>query len=44
MFVSFCEKDGDGTSFYQVQANMAMLDKDFELAEGHYTEQVSHTT
>ncbi|XP_060947369.1 intraflagellar transport protein 172 homolog [Limanda limanda] len=33
------EMDGDGTLFYQVQANMAMLDKDFELAEGHYTEQ-----
>ncbi|XP_008279843.1 intraflagellar transport protein 172 homolog [Stegastes partitus] len=30
---------GDGTSFYQVQAHMAMLDKNFKLAEMHYAEQ-----
>uniref|UniRef100_A0A3P8T009 Intraflagellar transport 172 n=1 Tax=Amphiprion percula TaxID=161767 RepID=A0A3P8T009_AMPPE len=29
----------DGTSFYQVQAHVAMLDKNFKLAEMHYTEQ-----
>ncbi|KAF7654055.1 hypothetical protein LDENG_00075250, partial [Lucifuga dentata] len=30
---------GDGTTFYQVQARMAMLDKNFKLAEMHYMEQ-----
>ncbi|XP_069580919.1 intraflagellar transport protein 172 homolog [Brachyistius frenatus] len=29
----------DGTSFYQVQAHVAMLDKNFKLAEVHYMEQ-----
>lgn len=30
-------------SFYQVQAHMAMLDKNFKLAEMHYMEQVGVT-
>ncbi|XP_042245769.1 intraflagellar transport protein 172 homolog [Thunnus maccoyii] len=33
------EMGGDGTAFYQVQAHMAMLDKNFKLAEMHYMEQ-----
>ncbi|KAF3703120.1 Intraflagellar transport protein 172 -like protein [Channa argus] len=33
------DKAGDGTMFYQVQANVAILDKDFKLAEMHYMEQ-----
>ncbi|XP_005948489.1 intraflagellar transport protein 172 homolog [Haplochromis burtoni] len=33
------EMGEDGTSFYQVQARVAMLDKNFKLAEMHYTEQ-----
>ncbi|XP_038160069.1 intraflagellar transport protein 172 homolog [Cyprinodon tularosa] len=33
------EMGEDGTSFYKVQANMAMLDKNFKLAEMHYMEQ-----
>ncbi|KAK2889898.1 intraflagellar transport protein 172 homolog isoform X2 [Channa argus] len=33
------EMAGDGTMFYQVQANVAILDKDFKLAEMHYMEQ-----
>ncbi|KAG7214317.1 hypothetical protein INR49_004455 [Caranx melampygus] len=30
---------GDGMAFYQVQARVAMLDKNFKLAEMHYMEQ-----
>ncbi|XP_039981994.1 intraflagellar transport protein 172 homolog [Xiphias gladius] len=33
------EMGGDGTAFYQVQAHVAMLDKNFKLAEMHYMEQ-----
>ncbi|XP_035472779.2 intraflagellar transport protein 172 homolog [Scophthalmus maximus] len=33
------EMGGDGTKFYQVKAQMAMLDKNFKAAEMHYTEQ-----
>ncbi|XP_053736543.1 intraflagellar transport protein 172 homolog [Synchiropus splendidus] len=33
------ETGGDGTAFYQVQAQMAMLDKNFKLAELHFLEQ-----
>ncbi|KAM9354646.1 intraflagellar transport protein 172 homolog isoform 1-T1 [Pholidichthys leucotaenia] len=33
------EMGDDGTSFYQVQARVAMLDKNFKLAEMHYMEQ-----
>ncbi|GLD73924.1 intraflagellar transport protein 172 homolog [Lates japonicus] len=33
------EMGGDGTAFYQVQARVAMLDKNFKLAEMHYMEQ-----
>ncbi|XP_027896583.1 intraflagellar transport protein 172 homolog [Xiphophorus couchianus] len=33
------ETGEDGMSFYQVQAHMAMLDKNFKLAEMHYMEQ-----
>uniref|UniRef100_A0A3B3Z6D5 Intraflagellar transport protein 172 homolog n=1 Tax=Poecilia mexicana TaxID=48701 RepID=A0A3B3Z6D5_9TELE len=33
------ETGEDGTSFYQVQAHIAMLDKNFKLAEMHYMEQ-----
>lgn len=31
---------GDGIAFYQVKANMAILEKDFKRAEMHYMEQV----
>ena len=31
---------GDGSSHYQVQARLALLDKDFKLAEMYYLEQV----
>uniref|UniRef100_A0A3Q0QW63 Intraflagellar transport 172 n=1 Tax=Amphilophus citrinellus TaxID=61819 RepID=A0A3Q0QW63_AMPCI len=33
------EMGEDGASFYQVQARVAMLDKNFKLAEMHYMEQ-----
>uniref|UniRef100_A0A3P8UXR3 Intraflagellar transport protein 172 homolog n=1 Tax=Cynoglossus semilaevis TaxID=244447 RepID=A0A3P8UXR3_CYNSE len=33
------EMGGDGTAYYQVQAHMAMLDKNFKLAEMQYLEQ-----
>uniref|UniRef100_UPI003AACFFE7 intraflagellar transport protein 172 homolog isoform X1 n=1 Tax=Centroberyx gerrardi TaxID=166262 RepID=UPI003AACFFE7 len=33
------ETGGDGTEFYQVQARLAMLDKNFKLAEMYYMEQ-----
>ncbi|XP_018542856.1 intraflagellar transport protein 172 homolog [Lates calcarifer] len=33
------EMGGDGTAFYQVQARVAMLDKNFKLAEMYYMEQ-----
>ncbi|XP_026175024.1 intraflagellar transport protein 172 homolog [Mastacembelus armatus] len=33
------EMGGDGTTFYQVQARVAKLDKNFKLAEMHYMEQ-----
>ncbi|XP_026197771.1 intraflagellar transport protein 172 homolog [Anabas testudineus] len=33
------EMGGDGAVFYQVQAQVAMLDKNFKLAEMHYVEQ-----
>ncbi|KAK9531238.1 hypothetical protein VZT92_010676 [Zoarces viviparus] len=35
------EMGGDGTAFFQVQAHVAMLDKNFKLAEMHYLEQNS---
>ncbi|XP_075940815.1 intraflagellar transport protein 172 homolog [Anarhichas minor] len=35
------EMGGDGTAFFQVQAHVAMLDKNFKLAEMHYMEQNS---
>ncbi|KAA8582872.1 hypothetical protein FQN60_015418, partial [Etheostoma spectabile] len=35
------EMGGDGTEFFQVQAHMAMLDKNFKLAEMHHLEQNS---
>ncbi|KAL6096181.1 ift172 [Pungitius sinensis] len=35
------ELGGDGTTFFQVQAHVAMLDKNFKLAEMHYMEQNS---
>ncbi len=41
--VSLCvsfDQGGDGTAFFQVQAHVAMLDKNFKLAEMHYMEQV----
>lgn len=31
---------GDGTEFYQVKARLAMLDKNYKLAEMYYMEQV----
>ena len=31
---------GDGTEFYQVKARLAMLDKNYKLAELYYMEQV----
>ena len=34
------DQGGDGTEFFQVQAHVAMLDKNFKLAEMHYMEQV----
>lgn len=40
-FVALCVQGGDGMSFYQVQARVAMLDKNFKLAEMHYLEQVN---
>ncbi|XP_076011253.1 intraflagellar transport protein 172 homolog [Genypterus blacodes] len=33
------ETGGDGTVFFQVQARLALLDKNFKLAEMHYVEQ-----
>uniref|UniRef100_A0A3B4XDD0 Intraflagellar transport 172 n=1 Tax=Seriola lalandi dorsalis TaxID=1841481 RepID=A0A3B4XDD0_SERLL len=33
------EMGGDGTAFYQVQAHVAMLDKNFKMAEMHFMEQ-----
>ncbi|KAM6915750.1 intraflagellar transport protein 172 homolog [Xenentodon cancila] len=33
------EMEEDGTAYYQVQAHVAMLDKNFKLAEMHYMEQ-----
>lgn len=33
------ETGGDGTAHFQVQAHVAMLDKNFKLAEMHYVEQ-----
>lgn len=38
--VVFVDQGGDGTMFFQVQARMALLDKNFKLAEMHYMEQV----
>lgn len=43
--VSLCvcfafDQGGNGTAFFQVQAHVAMLDKNFKLAEMHYMEQV----
>ncbi|XP_033977130.1 intraflagellar transport protein 172 homolog [Trematomus bernacchii] len=35
------EMGGDGTEFFQVRAHVAMLDKNFKLAEMHYMEQNS---
>ncbi|KAM6905680.1 intraflagellar transport protein 172 homolog [Lycodopsis pacificus] len=35
------EMGGDGTASFQVQASLAMLDKNFKLAEMHYMEQNS---
>lgn len=35
------DQGGDGTEFFQVQAHVAMLGKNFKLAEMHYVEQVS---
>ena len=36
----FFDQGGDGTECFQVQARMAMLDKNFKLAEMYYMEQV----
>lgn len=35
-----CNQAEDGTLFYKVQAQVAMLDKNFKLAEMHFMEQV----
>uniref|UniRef100_A0A672S037 Intraflagellar transport protein 172 homolog n=1 Tax=Sinocyclocheilus grahami TaxID=75366 RepID=A0A672S037_SINGR len=37
------EYGGDGTDHYQVKARLAMLDKNFKLAEMYYMEQVKNT-
>lgn len=44
LFVLWCfHKGGDGTAHFQVQAHVAMMDKNFKLAEMHYVEQVGNT-
>lgn len=40
MFISVVVQGGDGTDHYQVKARLAMLDKNFKLAEMYYMEQV----
>ena len=41
-FPSLFLQGGDGTEHYQVKARLAMLEKNYKLAEMYFMEQVTH--